>query len=149
MAKTIIKEIGIALLLLIAIALLLGVLLYDYIPNNKTVPIKIQAYEMPEDIKNELQEAIPEGQNIVRTYYIDSTDLNSYEATNDYDKGKPNPFAEYVPVIQDNSNNSTDSNNNNTNNNKNDSATSNNTLNNEQSSTNQNEVYITTPGKNY
>ena len=141
MAKTIVKEIGIALLLLIAIALVLGILFYDYIPNNKTVPIKIQAYEMPEDVKTELEEAIPEEQNIVRTYYIDSTDLNSYEATNDYDKGKPNPFALYIPTTENNSSDSTE--NNNTNNN------TNNTENIEQDETNKNEVYITTPGKNY
>ena len=145
MAKTIVKEIGIALLLLIAIALVLGILFYDYIPNNKTVPIKIQAYEMPEDVKTELEEDIPEEQNIVRTYYIDSTDLNSYEATNDYDKGKPNPFAEYVPTTESGSSNSTQNNNNTTNNN----VLNNNTENVGQDSTNQEEVYITTPGKNY
>lgn len=138
MSKTIIKEIGIGFLLLIAIVLVLGILFYDYIPNNKTVPIKIQAYEMPEDIKTELEEAIPEGENIVKTFYIDSTDLNSYEATNDYDKGKPNPFAAYE-VNENNSSNSTQNNNN----------TNNITTDNKQDETNQNQGYITTPGKNY
>lgn len=140
MAKIIIKEIGIVLLILIAIALVLGILLYDYIPNNKTVPIKVQAYTMPDDINQELQEAIPEEQNIVRTYYIDSTDLNAYEATNDYDKGKPNPFAEYKEIQQQNTDANTENNN----------ANGNNTNNNsEQNSSNEDEVYITTPGKNY
>jgi len=140
MAKIIIKEIGIVLLILVAIALVLGILLYDYIPNNKTVPIKIQAYTMPDDINQELQEAIPEEQNIVRTYYIDSTDLNAYEATNDYDKGKPNPFAEYKETQQQNTDANTENNN----------ANGNNTNNNsEQNSSNEDEVYITTPGKNY
>lgn len=134
MAKTIIKEICIALLLLIAIALILGILFYDYIPNNKTVPIKVQAYEMPEEIQTELSEAIPEGQNIITTLYIDDTDLNAYESTNDYDKGKANPFAEYVE--QKTSNEDTNTINNNA-----DSTA--------QSSKDENEVYITTPGKNY
>ena len=135
MTNTIIKEIGIALLLLIAIALVLGILFYDYIPNNKTVPIKIQGYSMPEDVKEELEEAIPEAQNIVRTYYIDDTDLDSYEATNYYDKGKANPFEDItqnnLDLIE---------NNNNTN-----------LINNTevQDEKNENEVYITTPGKNY
>lgn len=145
MAKTIIKEICIALLLLIAIAIVLGILFYDYIPNNKTVPIKIQAYQMPEDIQAELEEAIPESQNIVRTYYIDDTDLNAYEATNDYDKGKANPFAAYVEKTENSASNSQGNNSNNTNtidnNNNAGSATTN--------STDENEVYITTPGKNY
>ena len=38
MVKSIIKEIIIVLLLLIAIILALGVLFYEYIPSNKTVP---------------------------------------------------------------------------------------------------------------
>lgn len=101
MVKTIIKEIGIVILLLLAIALLLAIVLYDYIPNNKIVPVKIQAYEVSEDIKQELNDAIPTEQNIVKTYYIDSTDLDLYEDTNEYDKGKPNPFAQdgYVNEI--------------------------------------------------
>lgn len=142
MIKTIFKEVGIALLLLIAIALVLGILLYEYIPNNKTVPIKIEPYNMPQDIEEELKEAIPESQNIVKTYYIDSTDLNSYEATNDYDKGKPNPFAAYEPKKENGSSNTT--NNNNTTN-----TIDNNKENLGQQDKDENEVYITTPGKNY
>lgn len=90
MGKTIIKETGIVLLLLVFVVLLIAILLYDYIPSNKIVPIKIQAYEVPEDIDRELQDAIPTEQNIVKTYYIDNDDLDLY----DYDKGKPNPFAQ-------------------------------------------------------
>ena len=33
-----------------------------------------------------------ETQNIVKTYYIDASDLKGYERTRVYDKGKPNPF---------------------------------------------------------
>ncbi len=95
MVKTIIKEIGIVLLLLVAIALILGIIFYDYNPSNKTVPAKVEPYAFPEDVKEELTETLQNlEQNIVRTYYIDSQDLNLYEATNDYDKGKVNPFAE-------------------------------------------------------
>lgn len=94
MAKIIIKETGIVLLLLIAIALVLGIIFYDYIPNNKTLPTKVEAYSFPEDIKEELNESIDNlEQNIVRTYYIDSDDLSLYESTKEYNKGKVNPFA--------------------------------------------------------
>ena len=141
MIKTIIKEIGIGILLLISIALVLGIVFYDYIPNNKTVPIKIQTYSMPEDIKKDLEQTVPDEQEIVKTYSIDNTDLDIYEATNDYDKGKPNPFAVYEEEVIDTS---TDSEGNNSNNN-----TNNNSQNNQQDNTNKNEVYITTPGKNY
>ena len=132
MIKTIIKEIGIAALLLIAIFLVLGIVFYDYIPNNKTVPIKIQAYSMPEDIKEDLDKSIPNEQRIVKTYSIDSTDLDIYEATNDYDKGKPNPFASYEEETEESSS---------------DLENDNNTQNTD--NTNKNEVYINTPGKNY
>lgn len=94
MAKSIIKEIGIIIVLMIAVILILAVLLYEYIPNNKSVPVKIQAYDMPEDIKQELQSTTEE-QEIVHTYYVDSSDLNVYESTNEYNKGKANPFQDY------------------------------------------------------
>jgi len=147
MVKKIIKEIVIALLILIAITLILGILFYDYIPNNKTVPIEIQSYSMPEDVTAELEEAIPDEQNIVRTYYIDSTDLDVYEITNDYDKGKPNPFAEYKTNVEDNSSDSVEDENTTTNDNTNNNTD--NSENDQQDDTNKNEVYINTPGKNY
>jgi len=143
MAKTIIKEIGIVILLLVAVALLLAIVFYDYIPNNKTIPVKIQAYEVPEDIKQELGNSISDEQNIVRTYYIDSTDLDLYEATNDYDKGKANPFAYYGTEEEQDSNNTNNSNI------KNNTTANNVTNNNTQNVTTENEVYMTTPGKNY
>ena len=95
MIKTIIKEGGIVILLLIAIALTLGIVFYDYIPDSKTLPAKVETHAFPEDVKEELQASLNEEQNIVRTYYIDSADLSLYEATKDYDKGKVNPF-QYV-----------------------------------------------------
>lgn len=95
MVKTILKEAGIVILLLIAIALILGILLYDYIPDKKTVPAKVEAYKFPEDVKAELSETMKNlEQNIVKTLYIDSDDLSLYESKKDYNKGKVNPFAE-------------------------------------------------------
>lgn len=93
MAKTIIKEAAIILLLLVAIALILAIIFYDYIPSNKTIPAKVEAYYLPKEIEAELEADIQSEQNIVRTYYIDSSDLNLYESTKEYDKGKVNPFA--------------------------------------------------------
>ena len=149
MFKTIIKEAGIIILLIIAIALVLTILFYDYIPSKKVVPIKIQAYNIPDDIKEELKDSIKDEQNIVRTYYIDNADLDLYESTNDYDKGKANPFAEYTATTENTNNttntNSTNNTNNNTGNNTNDNTNKNTT----QNQTKQNEEYITTPGKTY
>lgn len=94
MFKTIIKETGIVVLILVAIALIFGIVFYDYIPNNKTVPAKVETYAFPEDIKEELSSNLKGEQNIVRTYYIDSSDLSLYESTKEYDKGKVNPFVD-------------------------------------------------------
>lgn len=97
MAKTILKEVIIFLLLLIVIALVLGVLFYDYIPNNKIVPTALKPYELSEEAQEELNETMSRSsENIVKTYYIDSSDLSVYASTKDYNKGKVNPFEDYT-----------------------------------------------------
>lgn len=94
MTKTIIKEFFIVLLMIVAIGLLLAFVFYDYIPLNKTVPVKVKAYEMPQEIEDEIgKNAIADEQTIVKTYTIESTDLSLYESNKDYDAGKYNPFA--------------------------------------------------------
>lgn len=128
MIKGIAKEMIIVILLLIVIALILGIVFYDYIPSNKTVPVKEKSYAFPDDIREELNENFEDAQNIVETYYIDSTDLNAYESKKDYDKGKANPFADYSNKSATNSTNNTNSENNSVN-------------------TEKNEVYINKPGK--
>ena len=95
MIKSIIKEIIIVLLLLVAIVLALGVLFYDYIPTNKTVP-SVAEYTTSETIKNEIEDNVVEDQEVLVTYEITSQDLKTYEKTKDYKKGKANPFSTYV-----------------------------------------------------
>ena len=56
MAKTIIKEIIIMLLLCLAIILVLGVLLYEYVPSNKIIPEEV-SYTTPQDIQEELSKS--------------------------------------------------------------------------------------------
>ena len=53
MAKKVIKEIIIMLLLCLAIILILGVLLYEYVPSNKIIPEEV-SYTTPEEVKEEL-----------------------------------------------------------------------------------------------
>lgn len=93
--KTFIKELFIILLILVAIFLVLGVFLYDYIPTNKIVP-KIEQYQAPNTIKQELEDYISEEeeQKTQIVYEIDGTDLKNYEKTKDYQKGKVNPFGQ-------------------------------------------------------
>ncbi|MCL2341698.1 MAG: hypothetical protein FWC53_01155 [Firmicutes bacterium] len=97
MIKAVIKEIIIFLLLLVSIALILGILFYDYMPINKTVPSKVEPYNIPADIQNELNTAEEQNQNVIKTYSIDSSALTTYN------KGKVNPFAAYEPPAAANS----------------------------------------------
>ena len=139
MIKSIFKEGFIVILLLIAVALILGIIFYEYIPSNKTVPIKMEEYALSEDIKEELKQTVADEQeqNIVKTFFIDSSDLDLYESTNDYDKGKANPFASYSVEADSNTDNTTNS--------------TDNTIDTSEDETeeNKNEVYINKPGKNY
>ena len=57
MTKNIMKEIIIILLLTLAIILVLGVLLYEYVPANKIIPEKV-AYTTPEEVKKELETVV-------------------------------------------------------------------------------------------
>lgn len=92
-AKEIIKELIIFLLLLLAIILVLGVLLYEYVPSNKIIPEKV-SYTTPSEIKEELQtDNSVDNQEVVVTYKIDSTDLSNYKKIQEYDPGSKNPFA--------------------------------------------------------
>ncbi len=95
MTKTVLKEIIIILLLCLAIMLLLGILLYEYVPMSKTLPNPV-SYATPDNVKQELAEAGEVDQDqIIMTYEVDSTDLNNYKTTQNYKPGKANPFSSY------------------------------------------------------
>jgi len=95
MAKNIVKEIIILLLISLAILLILGIILYDYMPNNKIIP-EVKEYQKSAEMKEALLNAkAEEGTKVVLTYEITDTDLNMYKKTNEYVAGKINPFAEY------------------------------------------------------
>ena len=129
MVKKIIKEGIILILLLVAIVLVLGVLFYDYIPTGKVVPV-VEQYQTAQDIKKEIEETVvTDNQEIIVTYEIDNTDLKTYEKSNDYDKGKENPFADYTAQLAEDPN-KTNTNTTNGNNNKGNSSTNTNNTNN-------------------
>lgn len=95
MTKSIFKEIIIVLLLCLAIILVLGIILYEYVPISKTVPSEV-AYTTPEEAQKELVAAGSVDQNeIVMTYEVNSDDLNTYRRIQDYKPGKANPFSSY------------------------------------------------------
>lgn len=101
MAKSIIKEIIIMLLLCVAILLILGVLFYDYIPSNKVVPSKI-AYSTPENIQEEVNQEVIEANKTKITYEVTDADLNIYKQSNSYVPGKRDPFSMESTQAQDN-----------------------------------------------
>ena len=95
MAKNVFKEIIIILLLCLAIILILGVLLYEYVPFNKEIPEKV-SYVTPQNVKEVLQTVDGvEEDKVIRTYELEETDLNNYKRINDYKPGKANPFSSY------------------------------------------------------
>lgn len=117
MLKSVFKEMIIILLLLLAIILLLGILFYDYMPTSKTVPTKVQEYALQEDVKQELDKELNNinSEEVIKTYQLDASDIEVYEKTNEYNKGKVNPFAQYSTDTTDNNtvtgNNNTNKNN--------------------------------------
>lgn len=93
MAKNIIREIIIVLLLALAIILILGVLLYRYTAYNKVLPEAV-SYTTPENIKEELASSTNiENQQPILTYEVTASDLKTYEKTKEYVQGRRNPFA--------------------------------------------------------
>ena len=63
MLKTIFKEGLIVILLMVIIMIMLAILFYDYIPANKVIPKQIQAYDLPQNIQQELDK-IDKGLNM-------------------------------------------------------------------------------------
>ncbi len=94
MGKSIAKEIIIGLLLCLAILLVLAVMMYSFIPNNKVIPEPIK-YSAPEEVKKVLEEAATDSSQVILTYEVNSSDLSLAQRTNDYNPGKVNPFSSY------------------------------------------------------
>ena len=98
MAKNVIKELIIILLLCLAIILILGVLLYEYAPMSKTVPNPV-AYTTPDGIEQELldseEEIVGSFDTTNDSIGVESSELNNYTRIQDYKPGKANPFASY------------------------------------------------------
>ena len=93
MAKVIIRETIISLLVCLAVLLILSVALYNYIPANKVVPESVE-YTPSTEIKTQLNAEVEDNSSeILMTYEITASDLDNFERTNEYNPGKANPFA--------------------------------------------------------
>ena len=91
----VLKEIVIVLILLAIIAIITTVLFYKSIPTNKIIPSKV-AYNLPEDLQEELDKTLEEDKPIIVTYTVDEKQLDSYQRAKAYVPGKADPFAEYT-----------------------------------------------------
>ncbi len=110
MAKSIIKEIIIMLLICLAIILVLGILLYEYVPASKTMPNEV-SYTTPSDVKEELlSSADVDDSQIIVTYEVNQDDLNNYKKVQNYKPGKANPFASGETTDSSNATNTTNGN---------------------------------------
>lgn len=110
MAKSIIKEIIIMLLICLAIILVLGILLYEYVPASKTMPNEV-SYTTPSDVKEELlSSADVDDSQIIVTYEVNQEDLNNYKKVQNYKPGKANPFDSGETTDSSNATNTTNGN---------------------------------------
>ncbi len=98
MAKTIIKEIFIVLLVTIAIGLVLAVIFYQFMPSNRIIPSEVMAYSAPEEVKEEISEAANEElSESIQVYEITDSDLDVFKSTKSYNPGKVDPFSASSP----------------------------------------------------
>lgn len=99
MVKSVIKEVIIILLLLLAVILALGVLFYEYIPTNKTVP-SVSTYKTSESVQRELEEKVADNETIIQTFEVTAEDLKQAVKNKTYQPGKANPFSTYEEPVQ-------------------------------------------------
>ena len=128
MSKNVLREIIILLLLTLAIILLLGVLLYEYVPMNKVIPETVTYTATDETRKAIEEQSAQDDGTVVLSYEVTSTDLKNYK------KGRKNPFS----AVNTGSTSSTGTNNGNTGTAENNSSTTN--SNNENNSTTNNQT---------
>ena len=112
----IIKDLIISILIVVCIFVILSVIFYDKISLGKVIP-ESEDYVLTEEMQDGINDSIlEETKEVVTKYKIDAADLKKYEKTNEYNKGKKNPFAaEEVPsdtTLDNTTNNNTSSSNN-------------------------------------
>jgi len=104
--KSIAKELFIMALLVMIVVFMVGIIFYDYMPNNKTVPEPV-TYQADASTTAVLQEIAAttlgddgsgssESQSIIKSYSIGPKELSTAASKQAYTSGKTDPFAEYV-----------------------------------------------------
>lgn len=91
MGKTIIKQVMLTLLVCVAVGLFFIIIFYNFIPSNKAIPSKVQQYQTPNSVSDEIASSIgSEDKNAV--YEITSADITEYKNSKVYEAGKVDPF---------------------------------------------------------
>ena len=93
--KTIVKEIFILALVLVAIGLVLSIILYNYSPSKKALPNKV-AYTTPENVSQEISSMSDAEATtpVTITYELDETNIKNSQKSGVYNSGRPNPFGD-------------------------------------------------------
>lgn len=93
-AGNIIKDFFASILIVVSIVIAILIIFYDDIAIGKVIP-QADSYALNDEMKKELEESkLNDVEEVIINYYIDKYDLTKYEKTNEYIKGKDNPFAE-------------------------------------------------------
>ena len=96
----VIKEIIIVLLAILISMLALAVVLYDYLPSKIQTKETI-TYSATDSVKELLQDSVAtDNSNIILTYEVTGSDLNTFEKQKEYVPGKQNPFAVYAEKVE-------------------------------------------------
>ena len=114
---TVAKELFIMALLLMIVVFMIGMVFYEYMPNNKTVPEPI-AYTTDSSTAAVLQEISADAtqsgtstdlstQSIIKSYSIGAKELSTAASKQSYTSGKTDPFAEYKEPTNTNTNSAT------------------------------------------
>ena len=91
--KETIKTVVIGILAIIAVILIISIVSYNKISIRRVVST-VDSYELSDELKTEIEkEESSENSETIVTYQLDATDLQYYEKTKEYNKGKKNPFA--------------------------------------------------------
>ena len=104
--KSLSKELFIMALLIMIVVFMVGIIFYEYMPNNKTVPEPI-TYSTSSTTTAVLQEIASsasdtsssdsmETQSIIKSYSIGTKELSTAASKQSYTSGKTDPFAEYT-----------------------------------------------------
>lgn len=105
--KSLSKELFIMALLLMVVVFMIGIIFYQYMPNNKTVPepVSYRADSSTTSILQEIASTSTDNENsstsadtqsIIKSYSIGSKELSTAASKQSFTSGKTDPFAEYI-----------------------------------------------------